>query len=324
MKRLVIPIVVVALAVAGFLFRDRVLPQPQGSRNYLGYVEGETILIAAPQAGRLADVTVAKGAGVAKGDPLFALDTQPAFAEVRRAEAAIITAGAAYDNLLTGKRAEELSVIRAQIDQAQAALDLAAKEFTRADMLASTGAAAQSRRDAAVEQMKAFQGRIAELKANEAVARLPAREAERAAARSRIEEAKASADLARRKLAELSPTSPRDAVVDDVFFDQGEWVAAGQPVMALLSHDNITLRFFVPEAALAKATPGTRVTFRCDGCGAPRTATITHASNAPEFTPPVIYSETARAKLVYRIEAKPDAADPMLRPGLPVDVEPLR
>lgn len=323
MKRFIIPILVLAVAVTAFLFRDRWLPQAQGTQGYLGYVEGETILIGAPQAGRLVGVTAAKGAAVTAGQPLFALDPAQAQAAVAQAEAAVTTAEAARDDLLTGKRDEELAVIRAQIDQAQAALDLAAKEFSRADMLANTGTAAQSRRDAALEQMKALEGRIAELKANEAVARLPARASEIAAAASRIAEAKAAAALARQKLADLAPASPRDARVDDVFFDPGEWVTAGQPVVSLLSDDNISIRVFVPETALAKAAPGAKLTFRCDGCTGPMTATVTRTANQPEYTPPVIYSETARVKLVYRIEAKPDRPDPMLRPGLPVSVEPL-
>ena len=37
----------------------------------------------------------------------------------------------------------------------------------------------------------------------------------------------------------------------------------------------------------------------------------------PEYTPPVIYSQGARAKLVYLVEAKPDDIDSALRPGLP-------
>lgn len=323
MKRIIIPIIVLAIAVTAFLFRDRFLPQPQGSLSYLGYVEGETILLGAPQAGRLVSVTAGKGGTVTTGQPLFAIDPAQAQAAVAQAEAAITTAEATRDNLLTGKREQELAVIGAQIDQVAAALDLAKKEFARADMLANTGTAAQSRRDSAMEQMKALQGRIAELKASEAVARLPARDSEIAAAQSRIAEAMATAALARQKLADLTIASPREAQVDDVFFDPGEWVSAGQPVVSLLGEDNVTLRFFVPEASLAKAAPGAKITFRCDGCGEPLTATITRTAREPEFTPPVIYSESARVKLVYRVEAKPDRADPMLRPGLPISVEPL-
>ena len=136
MKRLIIPIVVVALAVTAFWFRDRWLPQPAGSHNYLGYVEGEAILIGAPQAGRIAAVGVVKGGRVEQGAVLFSLDQAQARAELARNEAAIVTAEASHANLLTGKREPELAVIRAQIEQAEAALDLARKDWTRADKLA--------------------------------------------------------------------------------------------------------------------------------------------------------------------------------------------
>ncbi len=85
----------------------------------------------------------------------------------------------------------------------------------------------------------------------------------------------------------------------------------------------MTLRFFVPEPLLAAAQPGRTIRFKCDGCDGFKSAVISHVASQPEYTPPVIYSETARAKLVYLVEAKPDAVDPQLRPGLPIEVEPL-
>lgn len=323
MKRLLIPLVIVALAATAFVFRDRFLPQPQGHLGYLGYVEGETALIAAPQAGRLVAVDAEKGADVKPGDRLFALDPAQAQAEVARAEAAVLTAKAVHDNLLTGKREEEIAVIRAQIGQAEAGLALAQKEMQRATMLASTGTAARARLDQAEEQQRNLEARIRELKASEKVASLPARGPEIDAASARIAEAQAQAQLARDRLGDLSPQAPFAAKVEDVFFKPGEWVAAGQPVVSLLAPDDVTLRFFLPQSALARAAPGTVIRFGCDGCGEGKTAVITRVASQPEYTPPVIYSEEARAKLVYLVEAKPGAADPQLHPGLPISVEPL-
>ena len=324
MKRLVLPFLIVALAVTAYLFRERWLPQPPGQFNYLGYVEGETTLVGPPQAGRLVSVAVEKGHDVKAGAALFALDPAQARAEVARAEAAVTTAKSTRDNLLTGKRQQEIDVIRAQIAQTEASLGLAQKELQRSSTLASTGTAAQSRLDQAQEQVRLDQQRIAELKASAEVASLPARTAEIDAATSRVAEAEAQLAQARAKLADLSPAAPGEAQVDDVFFKPGEWVAAGQPVVSLLRPSDLTLRFFVPEATLAAAQPGRSVEFRCDGCDGLKTAVISHVASQPEYTPPVIYSESARAKLVYLVEARPAAPDPQLRPGLPIAVEPLQ
>mgnify|MGYP006270173141 CR=1 FL=1 len=324
MKRLILPLVIVALAVTAFVFRERWLPQPPGQFNYLGYVEGETTLVGAPQAGRLVAIEVVKGQEVKQGAVLFALDPAQLAAEVARAEAAVTTAKAARDNLLTGKRPQEIEIIRAQIAQAEASLALARKELVRASTLASSGTAAQSRLDQAQEQVNLYEQRLIELRASEQVASLPARTSEIDAAASRVSEAEAQLAQAKEKLSDLSPMAPADAKVDDVFFRAGEWVAAGQPVVSLLKPADVTLRFFVPETVLAQAQPGRAVRFRCDGCDGVKTAVISHVASQPEYTPPVIYSETARAKLVYLVEAAPEAADPHLRPGLPIEVEPLQ
>ena len=60
----------------------------------------------------------------------------------------------------------------------------------------------------------------------------------------------------------------------------------------------------------------------CDGCAQGLAATVTFIAPQPEYTPPVIYSESNREKLVYLIEAHPppDQALHCSSPGQPVDV----
>jgi HlyD family secretion protein len=322
MKKLV-PLLIILLAAVAFYFKDSWLPQPFGQANYLGYVEGETVMIAAPQAGRITTRPATKGAAIRKGEPVFSLDSSVAAAERARAEAATQTAQAQLDNLLTGKREPELEQIRAQRREAEASLALAKSELLRALSLTTSGTGSRTSLDQARASVSQYQARIAQFDASEATGRLAARDAEIAAARSKVTEAEASAEQARAKLVELAPLSPVDAVVENTFFDVGEWVSAGQPVVSLLPPNAITLRYFVPEQFLAKAQTGTAIHFTCDGCGSGMTATITHVETTPEFTPPVIYSQSARAKLVYLVEARPDTADPLLRPGLPIEVQPL-
>ncbi len=324
MKKLALPLIMCVLAVAAFALRNHWLPQPPGQLNYLGYAEGEFLLIGAPAHGRIAGVRATKGRPVTAGSALFDLDPEQAASEVARTEAAVKSAQAMYQNLLTGRRQEEIAVIQAQIVQTEASLELARKQLRRASTLANSGIAAQALLDEATQQVNFSESRLVELRATEQVAKLPARPAELDAALARIAEALAQLDRARASLADLSPAAPVDAIVEEVFFEVGEWVSVGQPVVSLKKPLDITLRFFVPESVLAKAAPGTEVSFRCDGCGGYKTAIISHVASQPEYTPPVIYSSSARAKLVYLVEAKLKVPDPQLRPGIPIEVEPLR
>jgi len=96
---------------------------------------------------------------------------------------------------------------------------------------------------------------------------------------------------------------------------------AGAPVVSLLPAGNILVRFFVPEPVLASLHRGDAVSFACDACPAGLAGTISFISPQAEYTPPLIYSESTKAKLVYRIEARPRPEQAtLLTPGQPIVV----
>lgn len=115
--------------------------------------------------------------------------------------------------------------------------------------------------------------------------------------------------------------APRAGLVYDTLYREGEWIAAGSPVVRLLPPQNIKVRFFVPEAVVGGLAPGRAVSLHCDGCAADVPAAISFISSESEYTPPVIYSNETRVKLVYMIEARPSPGDaPKLHPGQPLEV----
>jgi HlyD family secretion protein len=321
--RRIVPVLVIAAAAALFWFRDYWLPAAADQGHYLGYAEGETSLVGPVVAGRLVTIAVIKGQEVKAGAPLFQLDDAVARSEILRLEASLAAARAALDDLQTGKRPEELDLIARQEAEAEANLALAKTEHDRVSGLSRRGIVAQTEFDKAKADLAVAEERLKQVQANATIARLPARVAEITAAQARVAEAEAALATQRARLQDYQAVSPFNAVVDDVFFDAGETVGAGQPVVSILQGGKIRLLFYVPEAERAKATIGTTIRYSCDGCGEGGSATITHVAATPEYTPPVIYSETARAKLVFLVEASPDQPDPRLQPGLPIEIEAL-
>jgi HlyD family secretion protein len=145
--------------------------------------------------------------------------------------------------------------------------------------------------------------------------------AQRDADQAQVESQTAALDKARWSFDQKKQFAPTNALVQDTLYRVGEWVASGNPVVDLLPPTNIKVRFFVPQAALPRIKPGQTVSVTFDGGQHAYSATVNYISTQAEFTPPVIYSQENRAKLVFMIEAKfspADAAD--LRPGQPVDV----
>jgi HlyD family secretion protein len=89
----------------------------------------------------------------------------------------------------------------------------------------------------------------------------------------------------------------------------------------MLPPENVKVRFFVPEPLLGGLSIGQEVVLRRDGAPAEMRAKVTYISAESEYTPPVIYSNETRSKLVFMIEARPDPAQTHnLHPGQPVVV----
>ncbi|MGH8713265.1 MAG: biotin/lipoyl-binding protein [Casimicrobiaceae bacterium] len=112
---------------------------PEAERPLQGYVEGEYVRIAAPFAGTLQQLAVQRGAQVAAGAPLFALESENEIAARRQAQQQLQAAEARLENLKTGKRPPEVATVAEQLRQAQAARELSAANVRRQEALFKSG-----------------------------------------------------------------------------------------------------------------------------------------------------------------------------------------
>ncbi|MBI5716455.1 MAG: HlyD family efflux transporter periplasmic adaptor subunit [Burkholderiales bacterium] len=287
-----------------------------------GYVEGDFVYVAAPLPGALTELAVQRGQNVARGAPLFVLEAQSEREAREEAAARLASARAQAANAGKGRRSDELAVTQAQLAQARAAAGLAVAELARRRALVAQNFISAAQLDDARTAAEQAQARVAELEAALRVGRLPARRDERQAAEAAALAASAALAQAAWREGQKRQSAPADALVSDTFFRVGEWVGAGQPVVALLPPGATRARFFVPEAELGRLALGQPVLIECDGCGAPIAARIDRIATQPEYTPPVIYSNAQRARLVFMVEARPAPADGLrLKPGQPVDVK---
>jgi HlyD family secretion protein len=292
------------------------------ANGYQGYAEGEFVLIAAPAAGKLEKRWVSRGEEVEKGAPLFALEDENEKAGRREAGERLRNAEAKLANMATGRRKPEMDAIAAQEAQAAAARELSERQMKQQKALFDQGFISQSSMDTARTNYERDLARVAETEAQIRVGRMAiGRNKEIAAAQADVAAARAVLEQSDWRLAQRASTAPAKSLVYDTLYSEGEWVAAGSPIMSLLPPGNIKLRFFVPEKAVGGLALGQAVRAACDGCSAPIPAKVTYISRQAEFTLPVIYSREQRAKLVFLVEARPDPADARkLKPGQPLDV----
>ncbi|MFN3457954.1 MAG: HlyD family secretion protein [Novosphingobium sp.] len=317
------PVIALAvLAVAGGAYA--LFGPKAGPDRWLGYVEGEPLLIAAPVPGTLASRPVTRGQEVERGAPLFTLDPRTTDAEGAQLAAQVAAAKAQAANLAQGRnRAPEQAAAQAALASARAQAARAGADFERIAALAGKGFASRTQLDAARAARDSASAAVQQAQAVLASGSLTAgRPEQQVAARASIGAAQAALQAQQRRREEIAPVAPAKGVVEQTFYDPGEWVPANLPVLSVLPDDQRKLRFFVPQERVARLKVGATVHFTCDGCGAgERSAKISYISPRAEFTPPVIYSERARAKLVFMVEAALPPAQP-LPLGLPVAVVP--
>jgi HlyD family secretion protein len=325
MRRLLVAALVLAALSGGAAWY--VLTREEPSTSFQGYVEGNLVFMAPEEGGRIERMEAEAGGTVAEGQLLFALESAVQAAQRNEAEARLRQAEAQLANIKAAlQRPEQIAVLRAAQERAQAALDLSRSELQRQQTLYQRGYSAKARLDQAEASFERDKAALDEAAGQIKAAQLSGRSAEIEAAEATMRANDAMLRQAETRLARRRVLSPAAARVQDVYYRTGEVVNAGQPVLSLLPPANLRLRFYVPEPVLSTIALGQTVTVACDSCGEGFRARVTFISSEAEFTPPVIFSEQERAKLVFRVEARPLDGDLRLPIGLPISVarpEPL-
>jgi len=315
MRRTELPIVTLAVATLLAAACSRVDPN-----RFSGYAEADLVYVGPAVGGRLQSLAVERGARVERGSPLFQLEGDPEFFDRASATARAERAAAQTSNLRKGKRVDELRAIEQQLVQARAALALSSADLARSETLVRQGFISANRLDELRSARDRDTARVAEVQAQLATARDAARPDEILAAEADQRAAQSDLASSRWREEQTRGASAQSGTVQDVMYRPGEWVPQGAPIVALLPDGAVKARFFVPQEALARIHVGDAVALSCDGCPPDLKANISFIASEAEFTPPVIYSNESRAKLVFMVEARPDAAAVrVLKPGQPID-----
>ncbi|WP_206996580.1 HlyD family secretion protein [Trinickia mobilis] len=296
--------------------------QADSPPTYQGYVEGEFVYLSSSQSGTLTQLSVQRGQTIAENAPVFALESVDETAALQQAQHQLAAAQALFADLLTGKRPPEVNVTKAQLVQAIAQANHAAEQLKRDEAQFRMGGISQQQLDDSRMNAQTSAAQMREMQNQVDVANLPGRAQQIDAQAAQVKAAQAEVAQAQWKLDQKRVAAPHAGLVYDTLYRVGEWVQAGNPIVQMLPPQNVKVRFFVPETVVGSLAPGRAVSIHCDGCAADVPAKITYISSEAEYTPPVIYSNASRSKLVFMIEAHPSVADaPKLHPGQPVEVK---
>lgn len=286
-----------------------------------GYVESDMVYLAVPTGGTLGVLEVNRGSRVVLGQLLFELDTENEKLATAESAARLQQTEAQLKNLQSGRREPEINVLQQQIAQANSIQIAAGLKLKRNEDLVVQGFVSPTALDDLKAEYSRATARVRELDAQLSGARLKARPQEIASAEAGTQAAQQVLAQVQWREKQKRHVSPINGIVFDVLYRRGELVPPNTPVLALMPDDSLKVRFYVPQALVSKYTLGSAVSVHCDGCATNFKAVINFVSPTAEYTPPMIYSNENRQKLVFLLEAKPEKnAGKGLNPGLPVSI----
>lgn len=252
--------------------------------HFNGYIDADLIYLSGNYPGRLTELAVSRGALVDKDQLLFKLEDTS-------------------ENYAVSMSELNQKALIAQRDQILDQIQYSETQYHRVLRLIKQHAASQSEVDAAKKDLDVLQNQLA-------------------AINSQIKSSEVNTATNQWQIRRKQSTAPEQGLIFDTYYTLGEYVQTGQPVISLVTRDNIKVVFFVPEAALSHIKLNDKVQVSTDGAPTLASGTVRYISNIAQYTPPIIYSREDRESLIFRVEAKIDAPDlTKIHLGQPVSLE---
>jgi membrane fusion protein YbhG len=288
---------------------------------YAGTIELKETLLAPLEGERLVARPAKEGLRVKAGDLLAQLDGSLLEAEAARLEAEVAVREARVMETVAGSRADEIREARARKQAADSRAELARTERSRAEKLLASGAGSQAAVDRARSSEETAGRDVEEAAARLALLVAGERSEKRDLARGELSAAQRALDLVRRRIERMTLKAPADAVVLDTYYEIGEVVPAGRPVLKLGDASAPYVDIFVAPADLSALKIGSSLGVKVDGFGDRIfRGSVTEMGAEAEFTPRAILTPRERARLVYRVRVTIEDGNGELRPGVPAEV----
>ncbi len=262
-----------------------------------GIVEGTAVKVAAQTGGLLLSVNVEEGQVVSVGQVVAVVDTEKLVYQKEMLEAALA-------EVETQRQISRNSVALARSD-----LEHVEKKYRRFQELYEKQSASQQTLD---DLKRAYDAAKTQLQnARQGLQML--------ASKARSLEAQLKA--VQRQIADATVRAPLGGTVTTKYYEPGETVPPGMPVVEIIDLSKMWTKVYVSEVLLPRIQLGQPATVRIDGTERTLPGVVSWISAKAEFTPKNILTEESRTSLVYAVKVSVNNPDGILKHGMPVEVE---
>ena len=311
---LIVILVVIGLAIVGFLF----LEHPDNLLQ--GQADATSVRISGKLPGRVVELYVKEGDMVKAGDTLVHIHSSLAEAKLAQAESMKDVALAGEQKVDAGTRSEIVQTAQAMVSQAEAARQIAQKTYDRMENLYKAGVVSEQKRDEAKAAFEAAKGAEAAARSQLQLARAGAQREDKAAAASMVNVAQSGIAEVESLLEDQYLTAPCDGQIDQIYPQVGELVSLGAPIMSLLKIDDKWVTFNVREDYLSDLKLGDTITVMIPALDKKETKLEVYYSRdmGSYATWRATKSTGEWDSRTFEVKARPTEPLPELRPGMTV------
>jgi multidrug resistance efflux pump len=216
--------------------------------------------------GRVERIMVVEGEQAEKGQVLVQLEQQDFLLAKHRAEAALGTANAAFQQLLAGARSEDIQQAQAALSQARASLEEAKGDYERIKRLHDENVASQQMHDAAKARYTIARQSVNIAFQSLKKAKTGPTEEDIQVAKARVREAEVGLEIAEQQLQDSTVQSPFPGIIAEKFVNEGEIVSSisPSPLFWLVEMRTVKIECAIPESELSRVEPGSEATIEVD------------------------------------------------------------
>ena len=313
----IITIAVAVLAIIGFVFMNK------PAEILEGQAEATSVRVSGKLPGRVMEFYVQEGDMVHKGDTLVHIHSSLAEAKLMQAQGMETAARAMDQKVDAGTRSQIKQSAYEMWQQANAAVDIANKPYTRIDNLYNEGVVSAQKRD---EAKAAYDAAVAASKAAESqynLAEAGAQAEDKTSAAAMVKVARGGVSEVEALLEDQYLVAPCDGQVDIIFPHEGELVSLGSPIMNVLKLQDKYITFNVREKYLKDFTMGKEVTVTIPSMDDKKVkCKIYYVRDLGSYaTWHATKSSGDWDTKTFEVKMRPEADVPDLRPGMTVIIK---
>ncbi|MDY3857824.1 MAG: HlyD family secretion protein [Muribaculaceae bacterium] len=313
----IITIAVAVLAIIGFVFMNK------PAEILEGQAEATSVRVSGKLPGRVMEFYVQEGDMVHKGDTLVHIHSSLAEAKLMQAQGMETAARAMDQKVDAGTRSQIKQSAYEMWQQANAAVDIAKKTYTRIDNLYNEGVVSAQKRD---EAKAAYDAAVAASKAAESqynLAEAGAQAEDKTSAAAMVKVARGGVSEVEALLEDQYLVAPCDGQVDIIFPHEGELVSLGSPIMNVLKLQDKYITFNVREKYLKDFTMGKEVTVTIPSMDDKKVkCKIYYVRDLGSYaTWHATKSSGDWDTKTFEVKMRPEADVPDLRPGMTVIIK---